>query len=94
MSTLQPPGDDDETTPIDLDARRPETPLGRAFLGLERAGVRTVDRIRAARIAWGEAGPDHQAALAWDIAGALREFGDWAHGLAGQVEDFARRKAG
>lgn len=84
--------DDDTTTPIDLDARRPETPFGRAWLGLQRTATRTVDRIREARVHWGQADPEHQAALAWEIADVLRELGDWAHGLAGQIEDYARRR--
>src|SRR4051812_11349599 len=86
--------DDDTTTPIDLDARRPETPLGGAWLGLQRVVGRTFDRVRALRVEWREARPDQQAALALAAAETFREFGDTAHDLAGQLEDYARRRAG
>ena len=86
--------DDDTTTPIDLDARRPETPLGRAWLGLERTVRGTLDRVRALRSEWREAGSDHKAALAFAAADTFREFGDAAHDLARQLEDFAKRQAG
>lgn len=93
---MTPTGDDDDdtTTPIDLDARRPDTPLGRAWLGLERTVNRTLDRVRALRIGWREARPDRQAALALGAAETFREFGDSAHALAGQLEDFAKRRTG
>lgn len=89
MSTLGE--DDDTTTPIDLDARRPEVPLGRAWIGLERTAQRNLDRIREARVEWGEATPERQAALALAIAEALREHADDGHELAHNLEDFARR---
>lgn len=91
----QPPGDDDDdtTTPIDIDARRPGTPLGRAWLGLERAALRVVDRVRALRSNWEQARPDIQAALLFATADAFREWGDDAHDFARQLEDNARRRA-
>ncbi len=91
-----PPGDedDDTTTPIDLDARRPEVPLGRAWYGLERTIRSSYDRVRALRLDWREAGQDHRAALAAELAEALREFADTSHELAHNLEDFARRTAG
>lgn len=85
--------DDDTTTPIDLDARRPEVPLGRAWLGLQRTLRSSVDRVGEIRAEWGEAPPDRQAALALALAGELRDFADIGHDLAHQLEDFARRKA-
>ena len=94
--TNPPPGDDDDdtTTPIDLDARRPESPLGGAWLGLQRVVGRTLDRVRALRIEWGQARPDRQAALALAAAETFREFADTAHDLARQLEDYAARRAG
>lgn len=85
--------DDDTTTPIDLDARRPETPLGGAWRGLERTVYRTLDRVRALRKQWSEVGTARQQAfLALGAAEAFREFGDTAHDLARQLEDFAKRR--
>jgi hypothetical protein len=85
--------DDDTTTPIDLDARRPEVPLGRAWYGFERSVSRTLDGVRAVRRDWSEASPEQRAALAFDLAGLVREFADYGHELANQLEEFARHRA-
>jgi hypothetical protein len=84
--------DDDTTTPVDIDARRPDTPLGGAWFGLQRVVGRTFDRVRALRVEWSEARPDRQAALALAAADTFREFADTAHDLARQLEEFAKRR--
>lgn len=97
--TMIPPGgqdggaDDEGTnTPIDLDARRPDFPLSAAWGGLERTLQRALDRVRAVRRDWSSADQGHRAALAWGAADVFRDFGISAHELAGQLEDFARRR--
>jgi hypothetical protein len=86
---MPPENDDDASTPVDLEFRRPASAERKAFGTLEVSVHATAASLREIRQCWDAASPDKRRAMAADVAADARELGDAGHDLARLMAEIA-----
>lgn len=79
---------DDDSTPADLDLRRPASPERLAFARTELTLDAVIRSVREIRRRWDVAHADERRVLATHVEADARELGDVAHDLARLMQDF------
>ncbi len=82
------PTDDTDTTPTDLDLRRPFSPERLAFARTELSLDALIRSVREIRRRWAVAHADERRAMAAHVEADARELGDIAHDLARLMSEF------